>query len=326
MTSRGRRPRRWRWLVGSSTLLLAVLASACGSSSGGPGPPSPTSAWRAEAISFGTTESPTGCNPNTAAGDTPGTQTVLAGVLPSPFVPDVVNSASEPMANAELIVSAEPVSLKPLTIVYTLNPKAVWSDGVPITAEDFKYAWDEQRGDPVDLLGRRGEHCGLPRHRVGDGLQRRPHRDGEVQHALRRLAGAVRQPRAGPRDGEGRVEPRLHHGRRGRRPLGRPVHARHGDATGDHPGPEPEVVGDAGQLQVDHDPLRVLDGAAGPVDGLGLRAGGGARHGDAVVPDPDDGAAGGAERGGHVVDAVAAGHGQLPSTPISRRTSGSPSP
>ena len=101
------------------------------------------------AISFGTTESPTGCNPNTAAGDTPGTQTVLAGVLPSPFVPDVVNSASEPMANSELIVSAEPVSLKPLTIVYTLNPKAVWSDGVPITAADFKYAWDEQRGDPA---------------------------------------------------------------------------------------------------------------------------------------------------------------------------------
>jgi peptide/nickel transport system substrate-binding protein len=46
-------------------------------------------------------------------------------------------------------VSAEPVSLKPLTIVYTLNPKAVWSDGVPITAEDFKYAWEEQRGDPA---------------------------------------------------------------------------------------------------------------------------------------------------------------------------------
>ncbi len=46
-------------------------------------------------------------------------------------------------------MSAEPVSLKPLTIVYTLNPKAVWSDGVPITAADFKYAWDEQRGDPV---------------------------------------------------------------------------------------------------------------------------------------------------------------------------------
>jgi peptide/nickel transport system substrate-binding protein len=28
-----------------------------------------------------------------------------------------------------------------------LNPKAVWSDGVPITAKDFTYAWQQQRGD-----------------------------------------------------------------------------------------------------------------------------------------------------------------------------------
>lgn len=149
MTGRGRRPRHRLWLVGSSTLLLALLASACGSSGGGGGTTVTYVGVAGRAISFGTTESPTGCNPNTVGGDTPGTQTVLAGVLPSPFVPDVVNSASEPMPNAELIVSAEPISLKPLTIVYTLNPKAVWSDGVPITAEDFKYAWEEQRGDPA---------------------------------------------------------------------------------------------------------------------------------------------------------------------------------
>ncbi len=93
MTGRGRRPRRWRWLVGSSTLLLALLASACGSSGGGGGTTVTYVGVAGRAISFGMTESPTGCNPNTPAGDTPGTQTVLAGVLPSPFVPDVVNSA-----------------------------------------------------------------------------------------------------------------------------------------------------------------------------------------------------------------------------------------
>ena len=61
------------------------------------------------AISFGMTESPTGCNPNTPGGDTPGTQTVLAAVLPSPFVPNVVNGAAQATANSELIESAEPV-------------------------------------------------------------------------------------------------------------------------------------------------------------------------------------------------------------------------
>ena len=40
------------------------------------------------------------------------------------------------------------MSINPQTIVYTINPKAVWSDGVPITAADFKYAWEQQRGDP----------------------------------------------------------------------------------------------------------------------------------------------------------------------------------
>ena len=93
------------------------------------------------------TQAPTGCNPNTPVGDTPGTQTVLAGVLPSPYV---VDASGMPMANADLTVSSELVNTKPETIIYTLNPKAVWSDGVPITAADFKYAWEEQRGDPVE--------------------------------------------------------------------------------------------------------------------------------------------------------------------------------
>ncbi len=143
MRGRGRRPRRWHGLVGL-VLGLGLVASACGGGSGG----TTTVTYvgvAGGAISFGMTEAPTGCNPNTPAGDSPGTLTVLAAVLPSPFVVGA-NGTSTP--NSDLIVSAEPVSINPETIVYTLNPKAVWSDGVPITAADFKYAWEEQRGDP----------------------------------------------------------------------------------------------------------------------------------------------------------------------------------
>jgi peptide/nickel transport system substrate-binding protein len=149
VTGRGRRPRRWRWLVGTSALLAlsAVTASACSNNAAGGGTTVTYVGVAGGTISFGTTESPTGCNPNTPSGDTPGTQTVLAGVLPSPFV---VNAAGSPTANASLIVSSELVNTKPETIVYTLNPKAVWSDGVPISAADFKYAWEQQRGDPDD--------------------------------------------------------------------------------------------------------------------------------------------------------------------------------
>ena len=144
MTGRGRRPRRW--LVGLVSALgaVAVVASACG----GPGGGSTTVTYvgvQGGSISFGMTGSPTGCNPNTPSGDTPATLTVLAGVLPSPYEVDANGMA---VANSDLIASAEPLSISPLTVVYTLNPKAVWSDGVPITAEDFKYAWEQQRGDP----------------------------------------------------------------------------------------------------------------------------------------------------------------------------------
>jgi peptide/nickel transport system substrate-binding protein len=121
------------------------MASACGSPGGG----STTVTYvgvTGGSISFGMTGSPTGCNPNTPSGDTAATQTVLAGVLPSPYV---VQANGSLMENSSLIDSAEPLSLNPLTVVYTLNPKAVWSDGVPITAADFKYAWEQQRGDPT---------------------------------------------------------------------------------------------------------------------------------------------------------------------------------
>ena len=123
------------------------MASACSNNDGGGGTAVTYVGVAGGTISFGTTESPTGCNPNTPTGNTVGTQTVLAGVLPSPFV---TNAAGASSPNGSLIVSSEVVDIKPETIVYTLNPKAVWSDGVPISAADFKYAWEQQRGDPDD--------------------------------------------------------------------------------------------------------------------------------------------------------------------------------
>jgi peptide/nickel transport system substrate-binding protein len=123
---------------------VAVVASACGGPSGGSTTVTYVSVANG-AISFGMTGSPTGCNPNTPTGDTPSTLTLLGGVLPSPYV---VNNLGNPVPNSNLIAQSELINTKPETVVYTLNPKAVWSDGVPITADDFKYAWEQQRGNP----------------------------------------------------------------------------------------------------------------------------------------------------------------------------------
>lgn len=100
---------------------------------------------RGGSISLGMNQSPTGCNPHTVSGNSPATRLILSGVLPSPYI---VDPAGMVAPNPNLIVQSEVVSPKPETIVYTLNPRAVWSDGVPITAADFKYAWLEQRAVP----------------------------------------------------------------------------------------------------------------------------------------------------------------------------------
>ncbi len=91
-----------------------------------------------------------GFNPNTPGGATSGTPALLSSVLPSAYV---INSKLVPQVNADLLLSVEATSTSPLTIQYVINPKAVWSDGVPVTADDFVYAWESQRGDGVNADG-----------------------------------------------------------------------------------------------------------------------------------------------------------------------------
>ena len=130
---------------------MAGLLAACGSA---PATDQPTPVTYIAAVggsvSIGIDQAPTGCNPNTATGDTLADHLVLSEVLPSAFAVDNLgNSVYDPA----LIVQAELQSTNPETVVYTINPKAVWSDGVPITAADFIYAWQHQRTVPLGVTG-----------------------------------------------------------------------------------------------------------------------------------------------------------------------------
>jgi len=91
-----------------------------------------------------------GFNPNTPAGAASSTPALLVRVLPSAYV---IGPKLVPQVNTDLLLSVEATSTSPLTIQYVINPKAVWSDGVPVTADDFIYAWQAQRGDGVDITG-----------------------------------------------------------------------------------------------------------------------------------------------------------------------------
>lgn len=94
-------------------------------------------------MTVGIDEAPTGCNPNTAGGDTWADRLLLEPVLPSSFL---VDTNDQSVYDSAVISQAELQSTNPETVVYTINPKAVWSDGRPITATDFIYTWKEERG------------------------------------------------------------------------------------------------------------------------------------------------------------------------------------
>jgi len=91
-----------------------------------------------------------GFNPNTPAGADSTTPSLLAAVLPSAYV---INPKLVPQVNTDLLESVEATATTPLTIQYVINPRAVWSDGVAVTADDFIYAWQSQQGGAVDVTG-----------------------------------------------------------------------------------------------------------------------------------------------------------------------------
>jgi peptide/nickel transport system substrate-binding protein len=74
------------------------------------------------------------------------TQMVLNGIFPATFVqlPDFTVRI-----NNDLLESAEVTKPSPQTVVYKIKPNASWSDGRPITADDFIFNWKAQNGvDP----------------------------------------------------------------------------------------------------------------------------------------------------------------------------------
>ena len=84
-----------------------------------------------------------GFNINTSAANEFVLQEIMNMVWPQAFI---TNSKLQPVMNNQLLTSAVQTTTSPQTIVYKLNPKAEWSDGTPITADDFIYNWQAQSG------------------------------------------------------------------------------------------------------------------------------------------------------------------------------------
>jgi len=69
-----------------------------------------------------------------------GVATMPAAIVPLKQADGTLKNEPGPVLDGTMpTVTDSPVQ----TITYKLNPKAVWSDGVKITCDDFKYTWQQ---------------------------------------------------------------------------------------------------------------------------------------------------------------------------------------
>jgi len=147
VTGSGGRPARWHRATVTPFLCLFVLLAGCsGADATSTASTIPWVTGLGGTITVGIDQAPTGCNPNSLTGNTWANHLALEPVLPSAFV---TSPSGQSIYDSAVITQAEVQSLSPQTVVYSINPKAVWSDGVAITAADFVYAWQQQRGNPL---------------------------------------------------------------------------------------------------------------------------------------------------------------------------------
>lgn len=92
-------------------------------------------------------------NPATAAGRLPGSELVRALVQDGFVTLDEDGTA----VLDEAFGTVERLDDDPLTVRYTIAPTAVWSDGVPVTADDLLLEWAARSGSFDDVVPRLGE-------------------------------------------------------------------------------------------------------------------------------------------------------------------------
>ncbi len=96
----------------------------------------------------------TGFNPHAIADFSPAARAVASLILPSATV---VHADGSTWFDPAIVTAAAVTGSDPYVVTYTLNQAAAWSDGTPVTAEDFTYLWEQMLVQPgtVDPAGYR---------------------------------------------------------------------------------------------------------------------------------------------------------------------------
>jgi peptide/nickel transport system substrate-binding protein len=139
-------------------VIVAMTAAACGGGSDSGGSGSGGGTQSGGQIIYGeSTAFPDNLSPLIAAGNSTATANAEIRVLLAPFrlYPDFTYKPDTDLMVGE--PTSETTNGKQVT-TYKINPKAVWSDGQPITAKDFEFTWriqknaDPKTGGCADLL------------------------------------------------------------------------------------------------------------------------------------------------------------------------------
>jgi peptide/nickel transport system substrate-binding protein len=138
--------RRRRWLAGLAAATLVVVGVAVATLRGGgaddPGPQQ-VAVREGGTVRVASTFEVTGFNPNTSEDWGPALADIAVSVYPSVFR---VHPDFSVRLDQTLMVGAELTGQDPQTITYRIRPEARWSDGVPISAADFRYLWQHLNG------------------------------------------------------------------------------------------------------------------------------------------------------------------------------------
>lgn len=142
-----------RWLTGATVTVSALTLTACGGggggADGGPGA-SPdlgsiaiNQVARDQVPDGGTfrwplSEFPPNFNYHEFNGTLGDNADVIDAVMPKVFV---IQPDGSPLVDEQYFTSVELTSTNPQVVTYTINPEATWSNGRPITWEDFRAQW-----------------------------------------------------------------------------------------------------------------------------------------------------------------------------------------
>ena len=166
---------------------------------------------------------------------------MLKPMMPRAFSTDASGALS---VNHDYFTDVALTGTDPQQVTYTIDPKAVWSDGTPITWADIQSQAAALSGENKDFLI--ANTSGFERVDEGRARRRRPSGGDHVRRAVRRMEGPVRGqfdalPEVGDRDPRG---VQRESARRGHADVGTvPDRVDRQGAEPNHAGPQPRVVG-----------------------------------------------------------------------------------